>query len=123
MLRANDFSEVLWDFLRQAKSNPDELVIIFEVASKESIILFYTEFERAVRNLRQSEIYRRLRPASSDDGLSDILAYIVGQGEAYYDEALAYPEKVPSQVNSDDVAFRGAASSVFWRRFNEEIAK
>ena len=122
MLTADDFSEVLWEQLRKAAGSPKALAEQLRVESKETIAEWYNEFIRAARNLWQSGVPAYLKDAS-DDTRADIFEYVVGQGKEYYSTILANPERVPRDVYPDDAAFKGAAVSVYWDRFQEDIPR
>jgi hypothetical protein len=49
--------------------------------------------------------------------------YVVAQGKQRYDEAVAHPERVPEDVDSNDVWVKGVAIGVYWDRFQERIPR
>ena len=120
LLRAEDFSPVFWELLRQANGNPDQLEQILWGVSREIVEVYYHEFNRAVANLRSSELPDHFGMCSEDMKI-ETLDYIVGQGKEFYSEMLLHPERVPIGEYINAPAFCGAALVVYRERFGQEI--
>jgi hypothetical protein len=120
LLNAADFSDKLWDLLRQAGGDPDRLECILRGVSREVIEDYYHEFNRAVANLWDSGIPDYFGN-HSDDTQKEILEHVVSRGSEYYDEMLAHPERAPIGEHIDAPAFRGAAIVVYDERFGGRI--
>jgi hypothetical protein len=121
VLTAEDFSDTLWNLLREARGNPDALERLLAQQPKEAIAEFYNEFIQAVSNLRYvlSDVLRD----RTDDTQKDIVEYVVAKGKECYAEGLAHPERVLTDVDSNDVWVKRVALGVFWDRFQEHIPR
>lgn len=122
MPSAADFSDALWDLLHKAGNDPKTLIDVLSTERKETIAEWYNEFVRATKGLWQTRIPEQLHDVS-DDTRADVMEYIVGKGPEFYDSMIERPEQVPRDIDSDQAAFRGAAVSVYWERFQEDIPR
>lgn len=125
-MHAKDFSPILWDFIDRSQGSNEKLRVILEKCSREDVLTFHNEFQRAMQNLGKV-IYSAgvLFPGPdeqlSEDAKKDIMGYAVSQGSRYYDEVIDNPSIIRHDVGPDDVPLVGVAGMVFWDRFAEEI--
>jgi hypothetical protein len=122
MLTSDAFSSVLWDILHKSEGDSDKLRAILAQLDKETIELFFNEYIRAASNLIRSQLASYLGKATYDMK-KDTYEYIVAQGKDTYDELIRHPERVPQDVDSNDVWVKGVAIGVYWDRFQEHIPR
>jgi hypothetical protein len=120
LLKADDFSHMFWELLRQAGGDPDQLERILRQVPREVIEEYYHEFNRAVANLWDSGVPDYFGD-HSEDTQKEIMEHTVGQGKEFYTAVLAHPEQAPIGEHIGAPAFRGAALFVYRERFGQDI--
>jgi hypothetical protein len=121
LLTADDFSDTLWDLLRESQRSETKLERLLTAQPREVLVVFYNEFIQAAADLRH-ELSDLLRE-KTDDTQKDIVEYVVAQGKERYAEVLAHPERLPTDVDSNDVWVKGVVIGVYWDRFQERIPR
>jgi hypothetical protein len=121
MLRATDFSPILWSIVEQAGGSEEKLTQLLMSAEKDTIALVHREFLRALFSLRKAADDSDALSSESDDTIEDILAYAISMGRSYYDRVLEHPDELLRDVDPGDVPINWVPGQVFWKRFGEEI--
>jgi hypothetical protein len=111
----------MWELLDKASGKQEQFERLLAEQPKEALVEFYNEFIQAASHLRY-ELSKVLR-SRSDDAQKDIVEYIVAQGKERYTELLAHPERVPEDVDPNDVWVKGLVIGVYWDRFQDHIPR
>lgn len=107
-----------WQVVTQANRDRARLYAILRDASREEIIAFDREFQKAAHVLWRSPYVDRI-DADTDDNIRDVLEWVVSQGQDYYFAVVADPCKMRTDFvhGAATDTFSGVVANVFLKRF------
>lgn len=115
--------DAFWALVDLARTDHPAFVAKLRAADRRELIRFEWIFVEMASALGREPYRRFTDPTLSEDARDDLWEAVVGRGRAFYEDVLAHPERMPREVDSDDVShrMRYEASNVFFERFGEEI--
>lgn len=108
-----------WSLVGLARTDQDAFRGKLEALDRRALLRFAWMFEERVRELSGEPHLRHMPANFSEDSIDDLGTWVVGQGRAYYDEVMANPDRLPTNVDFQDPAMfmRYTASQVYRSRF------
>jgi hypothetical protein len=116
-----DITDWFWNLVDSASGSSQRLRGQLAPMSKDDIRRFQLQFVEAAGRLKDSPYRDFMDSGSSEDGIADIVNWVVSQGHDYYSEVIRSPAKLPSRLEGDEDDLYGVAASVYWDRFGEEL--
>ncbi len=115
-----DLSNWFWDIVAKAKQNPIELRAILFALQKDEIKRFHSEFMEAAIELTD-EPFQKHMFGNSEDGVADIVEWVVSQGKEYYWTVWHNPNLIPPFLDDDVPSLAGVAPLVYWQKYGEDL--
>lgn len=112
-----------WRMVDLAREDPDAFdAAIAELGKAEMVELYWT-YRDATEPLREPEYLDRVSHDLSEDGIDDLVTWIVAQGEAYYRRILAEPGLMPIDLGdrNDCNDVQGALEEEYDRRYGDVL--
>lgn len=92
-------SPAFWALIERARADPAAAATAIAALGSAELADFYWTYEAATEPLRDCEIPPG-EPLPSEDGLADVVAWAVAQGEAYYRDLLDGRRVLPTESPS-----------------------
>lgn len=113
-------SEWFWNIINQASRSRENLRNFLSTMEKEELIRFEDEFLEASAQLNDDPYLQYTDPDESEDGVEDIINWVVSQGKDLYTKILNNPQLIPKEIDNSH-NLHGVAGEVYWEKFGEEI--
>lgn len=112
-----------WALVELARKDYEAFVAALKNLNRRELIRFAWMFEEFASRLGEEPYQRRINPTFSEDVTDDLWEEVVGKGQAFYEDVLEHPDKMPADVDYSDPShqMRYEASNVFFERYGEEI--
>jgi hypothetical protein len=112
-----------WSLVELGRKDRDAFVERLKSLDRKALIRFAWMFENYASELGNEPYSEHVDPSFSEDSLDDLWDEVVGRGQAFYEDVIAHPEKMPADVDHSDPShmMRYEAGNVFHERYGEEI--
>lgn len=112
-----------WALVELARTDFPAFVEALRNADRQELIRFAWVFEELASRLGGKRYRKYTNPSFSEDSTDDLWNEVVGRGRAFYEDVIAHPQKMPSDIDYSDPShkMRYEASNVFFERYGEEI--
>lgn len=119
----DDISDEFWDALELARRDRGRFRELLKDMNRGELIRFCWDYQEAAVHLRTTTFLKHVDPALSEDGIYEVVMWVVSQGKQYYAEVFNHPEKMPFEVDSHDpsLGIYSEAVSEYRARYGEPI--
>jgi hypothetical protein len=111
--------EEFWTAIEEAEQEPARFRAILKRMNRGRIVRFYWTYEELANRLRTERYWPHVDPDLSEDGLAELVNWVVAQGKEYYRKILESPELIPRKKN--DAGLLSELVEEYEERYGDDV--
>jgi hypothetical protein len=114
-------SAEFWRMVDLAREDPRAFDDAIGRLDRRALVDLYWTYQSATGPLREARYIDRASPDLSEDGIDDLVTWIVAQGETYYRRVLEDAAAVPDEAGDWNNDLQGALEEEYDRRYGRVL--
>jgi len=116
-------SEQFWELIEAGKKDVDKLQKQIEELPEPELVDFYWRLEERAADLQGERFQKHMDEDLSEDSIDDLTAWVVRQGEDYFEDVNADPSEIPSEVPEGGAreSYTGRIVKLYRQRYDKMV--
>jgi hypothetical protein len=116
-------SEAFWELIEVGKNDVDELQQRLEDLPEEELVDFYWRLEERAADLQGERFQEHMDEGLSEDSIDDLTAWVVRQGEDFFEDVNADPSEMPSELpkGGGKESYTGRVAKLYRKRYGKGV--